>query len=77
LVEPPPDPDDDARLGGPTLAFGLLCVVSGLALAGSARPGAVLLAGGAGTVAIAARRGPRRPERPIERRKQRADEPRG
>ncbi|UQA62421.1 hypothetical protein [Polyangium aurulentum] len=59
---PPVEPDDDARLGGPTLAFGFLCVVSGIALAGTSRPGVVLLAGGAGTVAIAARRGMRRAE---------------
>lgn len=56
----PPDgsPGDD-RLSGPTLAFGLFCVISGLALAGSSRSGVLLLAGGAGTVAIAARKGPR------------------
>lgn len=59
---PPVEPDDDTRLGGPTLAFGFLCVVGGIALAGSSRPSVVLLAGGAGTVAIAARRGVRRAE---------------
>jgi hypothetical protein len=59
---PPVEPDDDTRLGGPTLAFGFLCVVSGIALAGSSRPSVALIAGGAGTVAIAARRGVRRAE---------------
>ncbi|WP_206079447.1 hypothetical protein [Polyangium spumosum] len=56
----PPDgsPEGD-RLSGPTLAFGLVCVISGLALAGSSRSSVLLFAGGAGTIAIAARRGPR------------------
>ncbi|MDI1450628.1 hypothetical protein [Polyangium sp. 6x1] len=56
---PPEGSPEDVRLSGPTLAFGLFCVISGLALAGSSRPGALLLAGGAGTIAIAARRTPR------------------
>ena len=56
---PPEGSPGDERLAGPTLAFGLFCVISGLALAGSSRPGALLLAGGAGTIAIAARRTPR------------------
>jgi len=56
---PPEGSPEDERLSGPTLAFGLFCVISGLALAGSSRPGALLLAGGAGTIAIATRRTPR------------------
>jgi hypothetical protein len=59
---PPVEPDDDTRLAGPTLAFGFLCVVSGIALAGSSRPSVAFIAGGAGTVAIATRRGARRTE---------------
>lgn len=55
---PPEGSPEDERLSGPTLAFGLFCVISGLALAGSSRPGVLLLAGGAGTIAIAARRTP-------------------
>jgi len=54
---PPDGPDHDGvRYGAPTLAFGLFCVVSGLALAGSSRASALLIAGSAGTIAIAARR---------------------
>lgn len=56
---PPDGSPEEGRLAGPTLAFGLACVISGLALADSSRPGALLLAGGAGTIALAARKGPR------------------
>jgi hypothetical protein len=71
-VVPPDGSDVEARLGAPTLAFGLICVFSGLALAGSERPSVVLLAGGAGTIAIASRRGVRqrrlgRIERSVQR----------
>ncbi|MBK9264790.1 MAG: hypothetical protein IPM54_34025 [Polyangiaceae bacterium] len=53
---PPERPDKDARLAGPTLAFGVVCALCGLALAGSSRPYMVLALGVAGPVLIVTRR---------------------
>ena len=53
---PPEDPDPHDRMGLPTLAFGIVCALCGLVLAGSSRPYMALALGVAGPLVIASRR---------------------